>query len=602
MPVAKKSKKEVQVPVQHKFKLKKYLKVYSLPAILTLLLILVSLITFEVYYEDKFFPRTKVGDIDIGLLTKTQSFSKINSRFKERSSQKLKLNYNNSTFEIDLATSSAQIDTATALNVAFLSGHEEPSFKDKLISQIVALFLSPITYTPVANFEVEKQIGSIADNIYRPPENALISIYSGDVASNSAEIKISEGKNGLELDKDKLKNQINDYLVLGQAPNIIPTKVAEPDITNLEAQAAKTALENVQKKPLTLSFGDQSWTIDAKTLFNLLDLPQKSSTLIDKTKLSNYLADLSQKINQPVIEPLFSFDNNLKKVTAFKPAQEGRELDLDKTALLISDAIIKDTERNIPLPVKVLQPKIKATDADNFGIKELLAEGISNFSGSIPNRIFNVGLAASRINGILIAPGQDFSFTGTVGDITAGTGYKPAYVIKSGRTVLDDGGGVCQVSTTLYRAALKAGLPITNRTAHAYRVGYYEQGFPPGLDATIFYPSVDLKFKNDTASNILIQSYVVGTTLYVDLYGTPDGRVAYLSTPVITSQTPPPPELRQDDPTLPKGEVKQVDFAAWGANVTFTRTVKKAGETLISETIRSNYRPWQAVYLVGTKE
>ena len=153
---------------------------------------------------------------------------------------------------------------------------------------------------------------------------------------------------------------------------------------------------------------------------------------------------------------------------------------------------------------------------------------------------------------MLIPPGDIFSFNQTGGDITAATGYKQAYVIKEGRTVLDDGGGVCQDSTTLFRAVLNAGLPVVKRTAHAYRVGYYEQGFPPGLDATVFYPSVDFQFKNDTKHHILLQAYVSGISLTVDLYGTSDGRVTTLTTPVVGEQTPPPPELRKDDPTLPK--------------------------------------------------
>ncbi len=203
---------------------------------------------------------------------------------------------------------------------------------------------------------------------------------------------------------------------------------------------------------------------------------------------------------------------------------------------------------------------------------------------------------------MLIPPGEVFSFTNTVGDITAATGFKQAYVIKSGRTVLDDGGGICQVSTTLFRAALNAGLPIVSRTAHAYRVGYYEQGYAPGIDATIYYPSVDFQFKNDTPKYLLIQTRVIGTSLTIDLYGTSDGRTTSMTKPVITSQTPPPPEIRQDDPTLPKGTVKQVDFAAWGANVSFSRKVVRQGEVLQNEVFRSNYRPWQAVFLVGTKE
>ena len=211
-------------------------------------------------------------------------------------------------------------------------------------------------------------------------------------------------------------------------------------------------------------------------------------------------------------------------------------------------------------------------------------------------------LTAKKINGVVIASGEEFSFDKTVGDITAATGFKQAYVIKSGRTVLDDGGGVCQVSTTVFRAALNSGVPITARTAHAYRVHYYEEDSPPGIDATIFYPTVDLKFKNDTPGAILIQAWTEGLTLYVNFYGTSDGRKTEVSTPIILKQTPPPPDLRQDDPTLPKGVVKQVDWSAWGANITFTRKVTRDGQELINEKFYSNYKPWQAVYLVGTKE
>ena len=169
---------------------------------------------------------------------------------------------------------------------------------------------------------------------------------------------------------------------------------------------------------------------------------------------------------------------------------------------------------------------------------------------------------------------------------------------------MGDGGGVCQVSTTLFRAALAAGLPITERHQHAYRVGYYEEDSGPGIDAAVYSPSVDLKFKNDTGGHILIQSYVdrVNMRITFQLYGTKDGREVNISTPVILSQSPAPEPLYQDDPNLPKGEIKQVDFAAAGANVYFTRSVKKDGKITISDKFVSNYRPWQAVFLRGTKE
>ncbi|MEK9207877.1 MAG: VanW family protein, partial [Patescibacteria group bacterium] len=241
---------------------------------------------------------------------------------------------------------------------------------------------------------------------------------------------------------------------------------------------------------------------------------------------------------------------------------------------------------------------------NKMGIKELIGSGTSLFQHSIETRIYNVNLAASRINGVLVSPGDTFSFAKSVGDVSSLTGYKQAYIIENGKTVLGDGGGVCQVSTTLFRAALNSGLPIVERNAHAYRVGYYEQDSPPGIDATVYVPSVDLKFKNDTGNYILIQSIIDPEELRLTfmIYGTKDGRISELSTPVVTNQTPAPPDKFEDDPNLPKGQIKQIDFAASGANVYFTRTVTKDGKVIIADKFSSNYRPWQAVYLRGTKE
>jgi vancomycin resistance protein YoaR len=237
-----------------------------------------------------------------------------------------------------------------------------------------------------------------------------------------------------------------------------------------------------------------------------------------------------------------------------------------------------------------------------LGIKELIGRGSSRFAHSIVNRIYNIGLASSRFKGVLVAPDEIFSFNQVLGDVSALTGYKQAFVIKDGKTVLGDGGGVCQVSTTLFRAVLDAGLPIVERRAHSYRVGYYEQDSPPGIDATVFAPSTDLKFKNDTPGHLLIQPLydAKAQTLVFEIYGTDDGRVATTTKPITTSVTAAPPDLYVDDPTLPAGTIKQIDFKAAGARVVFDYQVTRAGEEIYSNTFVSNYRPWQAVFLRGT--
>lgn len=322
--------------------------------------------------------------------------------------------------------------------------------------------------------------------------------------------------------------------------------------------------------------------------------------------VDNALERIANTVNAPAQDALFTFANG--RVTAFRPSQEGRQLNSDEALARIQTAFFDAAKTGksrltVELPIDSMRPNITTDKVNSFGIKTMIGRGYSEFKGSIPNRVHNIALAANRINGVLIKPGETFSFNKTVGDISAATGYQSAYIIKDGRTVLGDGGGVCQVSTTLFRAILAAGLPVAERNAHSYRVQYYEQsGYKPGLDATVYAPSVDLKFTNDTPGYILIQAKtdLTNYSLTFELYGTSDGRAATISNQKLWDVTPPPPDLYQDDPTLPKGTVKQVDFSAWGGKASFDYTVVRNGETLEQKTFYSNYSPWQAVYLRGT--
>ena len=162
---------------------------------------------------------------------------------------------------------------------------------------------------------------------------------------------------------------------------------------------------------------------------------------------------------------------------------------------------------------------------------------------------------------------------------------------------------MCQVSTTVFRAALNAGLPIIERNAHSYRVSYYEQDSAPGIDATIYSPSVDLRFKNDTPGYILVASEYSKekTSLIYRIYGKSDGRTVKITEPVVTSRTAPPAPMYEDDPSLPKGKTVQVEHAVYGASVSFERTVERDGKVVSQDKFRSNYRAWGAVYKVGTK-
>ena len=333
---------------------------------------------------------------------------------------------------------------------------------------------------------------------------------------------------------------------------------------------------------------------------------------LDADLLNKKIGTVAPLLEKEPVDAVYQFvpgagPDKKGRVTSFSQSANGVRIDRDKiqkTILTLAKTNPGAGNYNFNLPLQTVEPAISSTTANVLGLKNLLGRGESYFYDSIPGRIYNIQLGSSKINGSLVAPGETFSFSQAIGTVSAVFGFQKAYAIKEGKTVLDDGGGVCQVSTTLYRALLNAGLPVMARAAHSYRVGFYEQGgFPPGTDATVYPPNPDLKFKNDTQGWILIQTIFDKTNakLTFDLFGTSDGRLVKISGPYILSTSPPPEPIYEDSPNLPAGQVKQVDTAHWGAKVYFERKVTRGNEILINEVVKSDYIPWPARFLRGTK-
>lgn len=337
--------------------------------------------------------------------------------------------------------------------------------------------------------------------------------------------------------------------------------------------------------------------------FHIALIPHYSSAVIHEK-----LDKINEGYRTDPIDARFDFNNN--RVETFSKEIDGYDLDVQTAYITASNNLNSpDAKRGkkkviiISLERRVLPAAVRLKDINGLGITELVASGSSHFAGSSSERIYNVTLGAQRLNGVIIQPNEVFSFVAALGEISRATGFKSAYVIKGGKTVLDDGGGICQVSTTLFRAALNTGLPIVERHAHSYRVGYYEQDSLPGYDATIYSPSVDLKFKNDYSSALLIQTNVDtdNMILTINIYGTRDNREVLVGTPVVSNVIAAPPAEHIDDPSLPAGVVKQVDFAAPGGRSVFTYQVQKNGVATINETFTSDYRPWKAIFMHGTQ-
>lgn len=449
----------------------------------------------------------------------------------------------------------------------------------------IVLFSSLVIYLLVLK---EKYAGKVLPGVYA---------FSVEVS----------GKNSQELDvflEEKNRLLVDQKIVFFEQVNPAKSWEISPAEFDFSIDLEK------MKKELLDKGKARSGVYGLAETFSLIVSPQvvERELNYNEEKLNRFIDKVSKEVDLPAKDALFEFKNG--KATSFQISEKGLLVDREtlKSLTVSTFSLVKipvaEKIYYLNLPVKEIEPKIKSTEANKLGVIELLAEGESSFKDSIPSRVHNIGLASSRLHGIVIPPGEVFSFGKSVGDISAETGYEKAYVIKENKTILEDGGGVCQVSTTMFRAALNAGLPIVERQAHYYRVGFYEQGgYPVGMDATVYPPSPDFKFKNDTSAHILIQTVVDKSKkkLKFQFYGTSDGRKVEISKPVIHSQTPPPPDVYADDPTLPAGVVKRFDVAHWGAKVSFVRKVFNADGRLKEErTFWSDYNAWPAVYQRGT--
>lgn len=288
-----------------------------------------------------------------------------------------------------------------------------------------------------------------------------------------------------------------------------------------------------------LRYDEQTWTVEPKTTntlsysvrndFSLREFAaqtfsgrgHKTTAAILDAKTSKTLDEIASKLNQKTLPAKLVIENAWAK--EFEPGQNGQVLDIYKAYKALAQG-----QQNILLPVVISKSANDLSATNSLGINELVAVGESDFAGSPYNRRVNIRVGASKFQGLVIKPGEEFSFNKFLGDVDAANGYLPELVIKRTGTVPEFGGGLCQVSSTAFRAAMKAGLPIVERRNHSYAVRYYA---PQGTDATIYPGVTDFRFKNDLTSHLLIRTRIEGDKLYFDFYGTKDNRVVMLEDP-----------------------------------------------------------------------
>ncbi|MBK7454849.1 MAG: VanW family protein [Anaerolineales bacterium] len=392
-----------------------------------------------------------------------------------------------------------------------------------------------------------------------------------------------------------------------------------PKLLDVSSQAE--AARRILSQPLTLTLpnfreGDPGpWTYDVPVLVNMLGvtIDDSSGTAqmkvgLDRVALRNTLTELKTFVDRQPDNARFVFNDGSGQIEPIAVSTIGRSMDVEASITAINEALLRG-EHTIALSVSEEQPAVAdtATGAE-LGVVQLVGEQTTYFYGSSDARIQNIVAAAERYHGLLVAPGETFSMGSVLGDVSLENGFAEALIIYGGRTIKGVGGGVCQVSTTLFRTVFFAGYPVAERYSHAYRVSYYEMDASgsvdtnfAGMDATVYFPLVDFKFVNDTSSWLLMETYVnVGArTITWKLYSTSDGRSVTWETTGPSNVVPPPEPLFEENSELRKNEIKQIDYAAQGADVNVTRTVWINGQVYFTDQFQTHYQPWQAICQYG---
>ena len=572
-------------------------------AVGTLLIVILSgVVLFEIFYSVRILPGVSVWGIDLGGKTIDLAATELNTRLATNfNSAIVQLTDGEKVWAPTASELGLRFDLQATAQAAFQLGRNDPDAHFNVIFNGVNR--SPVvTFNPLA---ARAYFNQLAAALNRDPIDAGIQL-------DGLKVVVTPPQSGRALDADAALSMLSDMarsLTLSRL--VLPFNPRAPKITDASSAAAQ--LQKALESNLTLQLENaspneaDSWDLTPQQLIGLIQIQRSADGTglrlgINTDSLRAGLADLARQINRASENARFTFNDDTKQLEVIQPAKIGRTLDITETLQRISDAIARGDHR-VALAVKVQPPDFGDTaKAADLGITQLIATGQTSYLGSSKERMTNISAATARFQGILIKPGETFSFDDYLGDVSLDTGFAEALIIANGRTIQGVGGGVCQVSTTAFRAAFFAGFPIIERWPHAYRVGWYEPGFGPGLDATVFSPSVDFKFKNDSPYHLLIEAYANNQAgrLTFKFYSTNDGRQVTVSNPVVENVVPHPPDQIEEDPTLPAGQRKQVDYAADGADVTVKRTVTRGGVVVSDDTVFTRYQAWQAIFKVGT--
>ncbi len=600
------------------------------PLAVTLGLLLLAAVSalawYQWRYSDKIYPGVSVAGVPLGDLTVDEATSAIADALTPYPGPDVTLRFGDRRWVLSADDLGVTVDASATAAQAYAIGRHGlvasgaatvsgmfAGLQQDLLVQWDAL-RNGVSVQPTLARNEDRQAQVIA----RLAQEVDLAPVEGQLSIDGLQVVGTPGRMGRAMDVAATRAAVAQAVRSGMTAVIdVPWQERRPAVLSVDAAVvkAKTVLGRSVILTADTLTGPQQFSADAARVRGWLTLtpttlPDGSVDLnikLDEAQVQAFVARIADQLDRKAFDAILDWDRNAGKAVVLQPSQPGQQVDVGAGVAAIIQALaapVSTSESGVPmaeqviLPVARVQPKIDSSKLDELGIVELVSEGASNFKGSPPERVHNVINAASKFDHIVVPPSEEFSFNAVVGDVNSANGFIDALVIAGDRTAVGIGGGVCQVSTTAFRAAYQGGFPIVERWAHGYVVGWYGK---PGLDASIFTPNVDFRFRNDTGHFILVKSSwnEAKGAITFSIYGTKPTRSVAISEPVISNVQPAPPASYQEDATLKKGQIKQIDWAKEGMDVVVTRTIQYGDGQVKEEKLVSKYRPWQAVYLYG---
>ena len=577
--------------------------------------ILIALVIgFDLYHAGRIYPGVSVAGVDLSGLRPAEAEALLAGRLNYSKQGRILFKEGENMWAARPEELGLYLDPKTSALVAYRTGRTGnplSRFSQQFQSWYEGTDLAPLLI--LDQRVAQAHLSRIAAQIYKPTIEASISVNGTDVA-------VAPGQVGRSVDIPATLTSLETQL-RSLADGMVPLVIVETPPAILDASQQAEIARSILKAPLELSVpeakeGDPGpWIFDQKSLAELLTIERVESgdsasyrVGLNSESMREFLNGIAGELARSPADARFIFNDDTKQLEAIQASVTGRALNVEGTIQAINDKIVQG-EHKLPLVFDYTEPNVsdKAT-GEELGIRELVSVQDTHFYGSSAARIQNIKAAAARFHGLLVPPGATFSMADHIGDISLDNGYAEALIIYGNRTIKGVGGGVCQVSTTLFRTVFFGGYPIVERYAHAYRVSYYEQtpsgGVDPdfaGMDATVFAPVVDFKFVNDTPNWLLMETYVNPSAYKITwkFYSTSEGRTVEWVTSGLQNVVEPPEPLYQENPELSEGEIKQVDWEAAGADITVDRTVYKDGQVYLQDEFSTHYMPWQAIYEYG---